>query len=164
MAGKCLHLNTFPGRGACALEFTTVPATSRCSIVRPFSHLCTLLGTQKQLSLPPLAYQDFGFTSYYLRLLLPKHTCQCFLFKNWSFANPLKKRIRMRNKIVFRCFPHSNLYKYANTISFPHFESRIENIVRGIGIRKLFRFDSSLFPYFSMEECVVLPLREYLRY
>lgn len=64
----------------------------------------------------------------------------------------------MRSKRVFRSSIHSNFYKYAYTVSFPHFDSRIENIVKRIGIRNLFRFDSFLFLYFNMKECVVFAL------
>lgn len=64
----------------------------------------------------------------------------------------------MRSKRVFRSFTYSNFYKYAYTISFLHFDSRIENIVKRIGIRNLFRFDSFLFLYFNMKEYVVFAL------
>lgn len=59
----------------------------------------------------------------------------------------------------FRSFIHFNLREYRNTAPFaPSYE--IDNYVNKIGIRKLFKFDTFL--DFSMDECVVLPLKRIL--
>lgn len=65
--------------GARALEFASphnflLP----CNLL---THLTTLLGPQRQLSLPPEVYQDFDFPSV-SSLLSPENTCQRFRFKN----------------------------------------------------------------------------------